>query len=112
VEYAAKRIQFLVNSAELSKGSFEVLDTIAAILKRNPEINVSIEGHTSSEGNYAVNKNLSESRANEVKEYFLSKGIEASRLKAIGFGSDRPLNAGKTPEEKAKNRRVELKLSN
>jgi OOP family OmpA-OmpF porin len=55
---------------------------------------------------------LSESRANKVKDYLLLKGVEASRLIAVGFGPDKPLNAGKTPEEKAKNRRVELKLSN
>ena len=112
VEYSAKRIQFMVNSAELLKGSFEVLDTVAAILKSNPEINVSIEGHTSSDGNYSANMKLSESRANKVKDYLLLRGVEASRLTAIGLGSDKPLNAGKTPEEKAKNRRVELKLSN
>lgn len=112
IEYSAEGIQFIVNSAELSKGSFRVLDTIAAILKRNPEINVSIEGHSSSEGSYSTNMKLSESRANKVKDYILSRGVEASRLKAIGFGSDKLLNADKTQEEKAKNRRVELRLSN
>jgi outer membrane protein OmpA-like peptidoglycan-associated protein len=112
VEYSAKRIQFIVNSAELSRGSFEVLDTVAAILKRNPGINVSIEGHTSSEGTYSANMKLSESRANKVKDYLLSGGVEASRLKTVGFGPGRLLNADKTPEEKVKNRRVELKLSN
>ena len=112
VEYAAKRIQFKVNSAELLSGSFEVLDNVAAILTSNPEIMVSIEGHTSIDGNYSTNMKLSESRANKVKDYLLSRGIEASRLRAIGFGPDKPLNGGKTPEEKAKNRRVELNLSN
>lgn len=112
VEYAAKRIQFKVNSAELLAGSFEVLDDVAAILKSNPEIKVVIEGHTSLDGTYATNMKLSESRANKVKTYLESKGIDASRLTAVGFGPDKPLNEGKTAADKAKNRRVELKLSN
>lgn len=112
VEYAAKRIQFKVNSAELLAGSFELLDDVAAILKNNPEIKVSIEGHTSKDGTYATNMKLSENRANKVKTYLESKGIVASRLSAIGFGPDKPLNEGKTAADKAKNRRVELKLSN
>ncbi len=112
VEYAAKRIQFKVNSAELLTESFKVLDDVAAILKSNPEIKVSIEGHTSSDGTYATNMKLSESRANKVKDYLESKGIDAARLSAIGFGPDKPLNANKTMAEKVKNRRVELNLSN
>ena len=112
VEYAAQRIQFKVNSAELLTESFKVLDDVAAILKSNPEIKVSIEGHTSRDGAYATNMKLSESRANKVKSYLESKGIDANRLSAVGFGPDKPLNDGKTAIEKAKNRRVELKLSN
>lgn len=112
VEYAAKRIQFKVSSAELSAGSFEVLDEVADILKANPEIKVLIEGHTSSEGLYATNMKLSEERANKVKDYLELKGIDATRLSAIGFGPDKPLNSNKTNAEKVKNRRVELKLSN
>lgn len=112
IEYAAKKIQFKVNSAELLAGSFEVLDEVAAILKNNPEIRVSIEGHTSRDGAYATNMKLSESRANKVKSYLESKGIDTNRLTAVGFGPDKPLNEGKTAIEKAKNRRVELKLSN
>ena len=112
IEYSARQIGFIMSSSELSKSSFEVLDTVAAILKRNPDIKVSVEGHTSSEGSHAVNMKLSESRAEKVKDYLLKKGIEASRLTTTGFGSSRLLNADKTPADKAKNRRVELKLSN
>lgn len=111
VEYSAKRIRFQASSAELTKESFAVLDSIAGILKNNPEIKVSIDGHTSSEGNYNANMKLSQTRADKVKAYLLSKGINAARLTAAGFGSSRPLNADKTAADKAKNRRVELKLS-
>lgn len=112
VEYAAKRIQFKVGSADLTKESFGLLDDVASILKSNPEIKLTVEGHTSSDGPYDVNMKLSKSRAEKVKTYLESKGIEAERLITIGYGPDRPLNAGKTDAEKVKNRRVELKLSN
>jgi OmpA-OmpF porin, OOP family len=112
VEYAAKRIQFKFSSAELTKESFKVLDDVASILKSNPEIKVSIEGHTSSDGGYEVNVKLSKNRAENVKQYMESKGIDSERLTTIGVGPDKPLNLGKTEAEKAKNRRVEMKLSN
>jgi OmpA-OmpF porin, OOP family len=112
IEYSARQIEFIMGSSQLSKGSFEVLDTVAAILKRNPDIKVSIEGHTSSEGSVAGNMKLSQTRADKVRDYLLRKGIEASRLTTAGFGSSKLLNEDKTPADKAKNRRVELKLSN
>jgi len=55
---------------------------------------------------------LSQSRADNVKSYFISKGIGASRLEAKGFGPTQPINNGKTEAEKALNRRVEMKVSN
>jgi len=112
VEYAAKRIQFKYGSAELTAESFSLLDDVAGILKSNPEIKVAIEGHTSSDGPYEVNLRLSKNRAEKVKTYLESKGIEAERLVTIGYGPDKPLNAGKTETEKVKNRRVELRLRN
>lgn len=112
IEYSARQIAFIMNSSDLSKNTFEVLDTVAAILKRNPDIKVSIEGHTSSEGTHDINMKLSQSRADKVKDYLLNKGIDASRLISTGYGSSRLLNEDKTQADKAKNRRVELKLSN
>jgi OOP family OmpA-OmpF porin len=55
---------------------------------------------------------LSQDRANRVKAYLISKGVTASRLDAKGYGPSRPISTGTTEAEKAKNRRVELKLSN
>jgi len=112
VDYAAKRIQFRSSSAELSAASFKVLDEVVALLKGNPGIKVRIEGHSSSDGNYQENVKLSKSRAESVKKYLNSRGIENERLSSIGYGPDRPLNSGKSKEEKIRNRRVELKLSN
>jgi chemotaxis protein MotB len=92
--------------------SFAVLDEVASILMQNNGLSLSIEGHTSSDGGYDHNLKLSQARADRVKAYLETKGILSSRLSAKGFGPAQPLNDDKTPEERAQNRRVELKLSN
>ena len=112
VNYAARRIQFKYASPDLLTASYKVLDEVVKILKENPDIKLSIEGHTSNDGIPEANMKLSQARANNVKAYLQSKGIEASRLKAKGFGPAQPINNGKTEAEKSQNRRVELKLSN
>lgn len=112
VNYAARRIQFKFQSADLLPQSYKVLNEIAVILKQNPDIKLSIEGHTSSDGEIGANIKLSQNRASAVKKYLESKNIDPSRLKANGYGQTQPLNNGETAAEKAKNRRVELKLSN
>ena len=112
VDFAAKRIQFKLNSAELTRESFKVLDEVAGILKSNPEIKVTVEGHTSVDGTREANVKLSKERAEKVKQYLQTKGIEGKRLTTIGYGPDKPINSGNTDDERVKNRRVELKLRN
>ena len=67
-----------------------------------------VEGHTDNTGTDERNKELSEQRANTVMYALAGKGIDISRLKAAGFGSEKPLVSNETDENKAKNRRVEL----
>lgn len=112
VNYAARSIQFEFTKATIRSASYNVLDDVARILKQDPSLILSIEGHTSNDGIYDANMKLSQARADNVKAYFISKGIEAVRLKAQGYGPNKPLNSGKTAAEKAANRRVEMKLSN
>ena len=71
-----------------------------------------IEGHTSSDGTLNANMKLSNERAETVKNYLVSRGVDPSRLSSKGFGPTRPLNQGKTEQERALNRRVELILRN
>ena len=112
VDIAAKRIQFKPSSADLTAASYKVLDDVVSVLKKNPEIKVTIEGHSSIDGIYEENVKLSKNRAENVRKYLASKGIENERLNTIGYGPDRPVSTGTTQEDKVKNRRVELKLSN
>ena len=111
IDRFANRIQFKYKSAVLSKKSKEVLDGIVKILKENTQLNVLIEGYTSSDGNPRNHVRLSQSRAESVKEYLELNGIKAKRLKAVGFGDVNALNENKTEAERAANRRVELKVT-
>ncbi|HEU4573515.1 MAG TPA: OmpA family protein [Chitinophagaceae bacterium] len=112
VNYAARRIQFEFAKATILPATHKVLDEVVKILKADPSLVLSIEGHTSNSGDFNANMKLSQARADNVKAYFISSGIDPSRLTATGYGPTRPLTKGKTEAEQAKNRRVELKLSN
>lgn len=112
VEYAARRIQFEVLKADLLPESKPVLDEVATLLKEHPELLLDIDGHTSNEGAFQANMKLSVQRAETVKRYLVSKGIDENRLKATGYGPTRPVNEGRTEPERSLNRRVELKLRN
>jgi outer membrane protein OmpA-like peptidoglycan-associated protein len=76
------------------------------------EIKVEIEGHTDASGSEAHNLKLSQQRAESVRDYLVSKGVEASRLVAKGYGESQPIADNDSPEGMAKNRRVELKKVN
>ena len=78
---------------ELNDDAKLALHNLAKVLNRNPELKLSIEGHTSSEGTEAVNQKLSEDRAQAAVDFLVNKeGIDASRLQAKGFGSSKPIS--------------------
>ncbi|GLI34342.1 OmpA family protein [Desulforhabdus amnigena] len=87
-----------------------VLDEGAKILMSHPDVSVIIEGHTDSMGTVEYNQRLSERRARAVYDYFLDKGISASRMRAKGYSELRPIADNSTEEGRALNRRVELKV--
>jgi OOP family OmpA-OmpF porin len=101
-------ITFDLNKAVIQASSYEVLDEIAAALKADPQLRVTIEGHADSTGEQAYNQDLSQRRAEAVVEYLAGQGVDASRLSAKGYGEDRPIADNATPEGRAKNRRVQL----
>ncbi len=111
VNYAAKKIFFAVGSDKILPASFSALNNVAAILKTDNTLKLIVEGHTDSVGKPASNLILSQKRADAVKNYLMQKGLDASRLQAIGYGQERAIDDNSTPAGRAANRRVELKLS-
>ena len=107
----AGKIYFETNSDKLKLISNSALDDLAEILKRNESVNLTIEGHTDSDGEDAYNITLSQKRTESVKNYLISKGISENRLTPIGYGETKPIADNKKASGKAKNRRVELKTS-
>lgn len=111
IDLAAKNIFFKTGSYELLPKSFSSLDEVVKILRENSSLFLSVEGHTDNVGTSQSNQILSENRAKAVKQYLISKGIDNSRLSAIGYGQTKPIDTNITHEGRAKNRRVELKLN-
>jgi OOP family OmpA-OmpF porin len=103
-------ILFDQGKAELRPESQAELDKVGAFLKENVNAEIEISGHTSSEGDAGFNRSLSYKRVRACKDYVLSKGIDAGRIIAIGFGPDRPVAPNDTEANRAKNRRVEMRV--
>lgn len=112
VSKAAQNIFFATGSSKLLPKSFKSLEEVATIMKENPSYKVSIEGHTDNTGGDELNQKLSESRAASVKEYLLTHGVDASKISSAGFGPSNPVADNSTAAGRAKNRRVEMKLTN
>lgn len=103
-------LEFKPNSFQLKPGAKPRMDYLITFLKRYPEYNLLIEGHTDSDGDPETNKTLSMKRAQMIGEYITDAKIPKYRVKAIGYGDKRPLVPNDTKENKRINRRVEFKL--
>ncbi|MFZ1751679.1 MAG: OmpA family protein [Saprospiraceae bacterium] len=86
------------------------LDNLVTLMGRFPKLRVELAGHTDNVGDADSNLNLSNERANKVKEYLVAKGVAADRLLAKGYGQDQPLDTNDTPLGRQKNRRTELRI--
>jgi OOP family OmpA-OmpF porin len=107
--WVLKGVHFDTDKWDIKPMYYELLDDVAAILKKNPGLKVEIQGHTDSQGSAKYNQGLSEKRARAVMEDLAGKGIDRSRLSYKGYGLTRPAATNDTPEGRALNRRVELK---
>ncbi|MCX8124443.1 MAG: OmpA family protein [Spirochaetes bacterium] len=101
------KITFELGSAEILPSSYPELDKIVAILKQK-KVKVRIEGHTDDIGEAAFNQLLSEKRAESIKKYLVSKGLDAERFETVGYGESKPIADNKTEKGRAQNRRVEF----
>jgi len=89
---------------------YPMIDHIAKIMRDNPKMTVTLEGHTDSTGTEKYNQGLSERRANAVKKALMERSIaDVGRLKTVGYGETKPIMTNTTKEGRAKNRRVDLK---
>lgn len=106
---AVKNLEFDFNKATIRSTSFSYLDKVAEIMKEK-NFNLKLDGYTDNVGNASVNQKLSKDRAEAVKAYLISKGVDASKIETAGHGANNPVSSNSTEEGRQQNRRVEFSL--
>lgn len=106
------KINFANNSSAISQTDFEKIKEVSDFMSKFPGSHVTIEGHCSRQGSAELNQKLSESRANAVANVLKNQyGIAAFRVAAVGYGFDKLLDEGDSPQAHSKNRRIVASLS-
>lgn len=103
-------IYFATGSSTVETDSSPFLRAVSEIAQRCPELRIMISGHTDSDGNAVANQKLSETRAAAVMRELTNIGIDAARLRSIGFGETRPVATNDTPRNRGLNRRIEFSV--
>jgi OOP family OmpA-OmpF porin len=103
-----QQIHFEFDKDIIRKESFPILDAVAEVLQKFPEMRIEIQGHTDNKGSAAYNAKLSDRRAASVRKYLVAKGIAPERLVSHGYGLSRPLVPNDTDQNRALNRRVQF----
>ncbi len=103
-------LEFEEGKSTILQTSNSALDELVNLLKKKPSYILFIDGHTDNVGSAESNLKLSKDRAESVKKYIVDKGVEGSRITAMGFGMTRPVLPNTTAEGRKKNRRVELQI--
>ncbi len=101
-------INFATNRWEITSVAEAQLERALNAMKNNPSYTVEISGHTDNTGSRAWNMELSQKRADAVKDWFVSQGISGSRITTVGYGPDKPVAPNDTPEGRYKNRRIDF----
>ncbi|MDX1913930.1 MAG: thrombospondin type 3 repeat-containing protein [Saprospiraceae bacterium] len=107
---AARAVQFESAKAILKDASYDILDEVVALMRKNPTYSLSISGFTDDVGDDEDNLKLSQDRARACYDYLIFRGIKADRIRYAGFGEARPIASNETPEGRELNRRVEFEL--
>ena len=101
-------VLFETDSAKLAPSATDLVRRISEVMKKNPNLKISVVGYTDSTGDYNYNIQLSERRAKAFADALIKDGVAANRLTAVGVGPQSPVATNDTPEGRAQNRRVEL----
>ena len=104
-------VLFETGKADLKPGARSNLDKLAQFMQQYPERTVQVEGHTDSTGSDAINRRLSQARADAVKSYVVGQGISGARITAVGKSKDFPIADNSTAAGRQQNRRVEIIIS-
>jgi OOP family OmpA-OmpF porin len=105
------RLYFETGKTTLKPESQDQLKNMAAILKAYPNVHLKMGGYTDNTGDASLNKTLSNDRANAAMQELVKLGIDANRLSAEGYGPEHPIASNDTPEGRAKNRRIDVRVS-
>ena len=105
-------VLFDTGKAQLKTGATRSIDQIAAFLKENPDRRVQVEGFTDSQGADDYNLELSQSRADSVAMAIIQRGVDAQRVRALGYGEGYPVASNDSAGSRQLNRRVEIIVSN
>jgi peptidoglycan-associated lipoprotein len=107
-EIVFEDVHFDFDRFNLRADALKILDDAVAKLQANPDIQVTLEGHCDSVGSQQYNLALGERRATSARDYLVSRGIAASRLRTVSYGEDRPIADNNTGQGRAQNRRAHL----
>jgi OmpA-OmpF porin, OOP family len=112
LELTLSDVLFEFDKANLTPGALLSLAPLVTFLRENPDRTISIEGHTDSLGSDAYNQQLSQHRADAVRDFLVQSGISADRITARGMGKSYPVASNATEAGRQQNRRVEMVISN
>ncbi len=101
-------IFFEFGKFELLPESFPELNRLLKLMQEKPTLKIRIEGHTDNVGSDKANNELSQNRANSVSQYLIDRGVDANRIKVVGYGKSKPIADNRTEEGRQINRRVEF----
>ncbi len=104
-------VYFSFNSSLVNGSAANLLQDNISYLKNNPNVSVQLEGHCDERGSVQYNLALGERRANSIKDFLISQGINSSRVSAISYGKERPLDYAQDEAAWAKNRRVNFVIT-
>jgi outer membrane protein OmpA-like peptidoglycan-associated protein len=105
-----RNIQFEHDSYELTESSNEELEALAQLLFMNPTLRIELSSHTDDQGSDKYNDRLSTMRGKAVEKWLLDRGVDGERMVIVGYGKRKPLVANDSDENRAINRRVEIKV--